>query len=147
MDKLFLKSREVTLVYPLYFLFLLELALFLIVLLRMRETQETGFLRNRVLEIPGTIAHQAPPSMGFSRQEYWSGLLFPSPGDLPDPGTETRSPPLRADALPTEVSGKPRDKTGEMQSKEDTRSEERKKNHKILNILLTSPKKIFILEH
>ena len=43
---------------------------------------------------PFTIAYQAPPSMGFSRQEYWSGLPFPSPGDLPDPGTEPRSPTL-----------------------------------------------------
>ena len=38
--------------------------------------------------------HQAPPSMGFSRQEYWSGLLFPCPGNLPDPGIEPRSPTL-----------------------------------------------------
>ena len=41
--------------------------------------------------------------MGFSRQEYWSGLPFPSPGELPDPGIETRSPTLQADALPTEL--------------------------------------------
>ena len=41
---------------------------------------------------PWTVAHQAPPSMKFSRQEYWSGLPFPSPGDLPDPGIEPRSP-------------------------------------------------------
>ena len=41
-----------------------------------------------------TVAHQAPPSMGFSRQEYWSGLPFPSPGDLPDPGIKPRSPAL-----------------------------------------------------
>ena len=47
------------------------------------------------------MAHQAPLSMGFSRQEYWSGLPFPSPGDLPDPGTEPRSPSLQADALPS----------------------------------------------
>ena len=39
-----------------------------------------------------TVAHQAPPSTGFSRQEYWSGLPFPSPGDLPNPGIEPRSP-------------------------------------------------------
>ena len=45
------------------------------------------------------IAHQAPRSLGFSRQEYWSGLPFPSPGDLPDPGIESRSPTLQADAL------------------------------------------------
>ena len=45
---------------------------------------------------------QAPPSMGFSRQEYWSGLPFPSPGDLPDPGIEPGSPALQADTLPSE---------------------------------------------
>ena len=41
-----------------------------------------------------TVAHQAPQSVGFSRQEYWSGLPFPSPGDLPNPGIESRSPTL-----------------------------------------------------
>ena len=51
---------------------------------------------------PWTVAQQAPPSMGFSRQEYWSGLPFPSPGDLPDPGIEPRSPALQADALTSE---------------------------------------------
>ena len=56
---------------------------------------------------PWTVAHQAPPSMEFSRQAYWSGLPFPSPGDLPDPGTETRSPTLQADTLPSEPPGKP----------------------------------------
>ena len=57
---------------------------------------------------PGwTVAYQAPPSMGFSRQEYWSGLPFPSPGDLPDPGIEARSPALQADSLPFEPAGKP----------------------------------------
>ena len=45
--------------------------------------------------------------MGFSRQEYWSGLPFPSPGDLPHPGIEPRSPTLSADALPSELPGKP----------------------------------------
>ena len=45
-----------------------------------------------------TVAHEAPPSMGFSRQEYWSGLPFPSAGDLPDPGIEPVSPALEADA-------------------------------------------------
>ena len=45
------------------------------------------------------VAHQAPLSMGFSRQEYWSGLPFPSPGDLPNPGIEPGSPALQADAL------------------------------------------------
>ena len=46
------------------------------------------------LETPQTVACQAPLSMGFSRQEYWSGLLFPSPGDLPNPGIKPRSPAL-----------------------------------------------------
>ena len=54
---------------------------------------------------PWTIARQAPLSMGFSRQEYWSDLLFPSPGDLPDPGIEPRSPALQADSLLTELRG------------------------------------------
>ena len=51
---------------------------------------------------PWTVTYQAPLSMGFSRQESWSGLPFPSPGDLPDPGIEPRSPTLQADALPSE---------------------------------------------
>ena len=55
------------------------------------------------LAIPWTVAHQAPLSMGFSRQQYWSGLPFPSPGDLPDPGIEPGSPALQADSLPTEL--------------------------------------------
>ena len=54
-----------------------------------------------------TVVHQAPPSMGFSRQQYWSRLPFPSPGDLPDPGIEPGSPALQADSLPTEVLEKP----------------------------------------
>ena len=54
------------------------------------------------------IVHQAPLSMGFSRQEYWSGLPAPSPGDLPNPGIEPKSPTLRADSLPSEPLGKPR---------------------------------------
>ena len=56
---------------------------------------------------PCTVAHQASLSMGFSRQEYWSGLPFPSPGDLPDPGIKPRSPALEADSLPCERPGKP----------------------------------------
>ena len=52
-----------------------------------------------------TVACQAPPSMGFSRQEYWSGLPFPSPEDLPHPGIELRSPALGADALTSEPPG------------------------------------------
>jgi len=52
---------------------------------------------------PWTIACQAPLSTGVSRQEYWRGLLFPSPDDLLNPGTETGSPALQADSLPTEL--------------------------------------------
>ena len=54
------------------------------------------------LRLPWTVAYQASPSMGFSRQEYQSGLPFPSPGDLPNPGIESRSPALQADTLPSE---------------------------------------------
>ena len=61
--------------------------------------------RVRLFVTPWTVAHQAPPSMEFSRQEYWSGLPFPSPGDLPDPRIEPRSPALQADALPSEPPG------------------------------------------
>ena len=56
---------------------------------------------------PWAVAHQATPSTGFSRQEYWSGLPFPSPGDLPDPGIELKSPALQADALPSEPPEQP----------------------------------------
>ena len=55
------------------------------------------------LATPWTVARQAPLSMGFSSQEYWSGLPFPSPGDLPDPGIETGSPALQANSLLTEL--------------------------------------------
>ena len=64
--------------------------------------------RVRLFATPCTAAYQAPLSMGFSRQEYWSGLPFPSPGDLPNPGIEPRSPALQADALPSEPPGKPK---------------------------------------
>ena len=63
--------------------------------------------RVRLFATPWTVAHQVPPSMGFSSKEYWSGLPFPSPGDLPDPGIEPGSPALQADALPSESPGKP----------------------------------------
>jgi len=56
---------------------------------------------------PWTVAHQALLSMGFFRQEYWSGLLFPPPGDLPDPGIKPRSPVLKADSLPLSHQGSP----------------------------------------
>ena len=99
--------------------------------------------RVRLFAIPWTLAYQAPLSMEFSRQEYWSGLPFPSPGDLPDtgiepgsptrpfptqgwspglphgrqtlldPGMEPGSPTRQADALPPEPAGKPRVREGE----------------------------------
>ena len=56
---------------------------------------------------PWTAAHQAPLSMSFSRQGYWSGLPFSSPGDLPNPRVEPGYPPLQADSLPTELQVKP----------------------------------------
>ena len=56
---------------------------------------------------PWTVACQAPPSMGFSRQEYWSGVPFPSLGDLPDPRIEPGFPTLQADSLPSESPAKP----------------------------------------
>ena len=65
------------------------------------------FRRLQLFAIPWTVAYQAPPSMGFSRQEYWSGLPFPSPGDLPDPEFKPGSPALQADSLPPEPSGNP----------------------------------------
>ena len=55
-----------------------------------------------ILVTPWTVACKSPLSMGFSRQEYWSGLPFPSPGGLPDPGIKPRPPALLADSLPTE---------------------------------------------
>ena len=75
-----------------------------ILLLKWSEVKSLS--RVRLFVTPWTVAHQAPLSMGFSRQEYWSGLPFPSPGDLPDPGIEPRSPALRTDALTSEPFGK-----------------------------------------
>ena len=63
--------------------------------------------RVRLFATPRTVAYQDPQSMGFFRQEYWSRLLFPSPGDPPDPGTEPGSPTMQADALPSEPPGEP----------------------------------------
>ena len=63
--------------------------------------------RVRLFATPWTVAYQAPPSMGFSRQEYWSGLPFPSPGDPPNPGIKPGSPALQTDTLPSEPPEKP----------------------------------------
>ena len=71
------------------------------------ESEVKLLSRVQLFGTPWTIAHQAPLSMGFSRQEYWSGVPFPSPGDLPDPGIEPGSLALQADYLPSELQGNP----------------------------------------
>ena len=71
-----------------------------------KESESESLSRVQLSAIPWTVAHQDPLSMGFSRQEYCSELSFPSPGNLPDPGIELRSPILQADSLPTEPPGK-----------------------------------------
>ena len=71
------------------------------------ESEVKSLSRVQLFATPWTVAHQAPLPMGFSRQEYWSELPFPSPGDLPDPGIKLRSPTLQADALTSEPPGKP----------------------------------------
>ena len=63
--------------------------------------------RVRLFVTPWTVAHQAPPSMGISRQEYWSGLPFPSPGDLPNAGIKLASPALAGGFFAPESPGKP----------------------------------------
>ena len=63
--------------------------------------------RAQLFETPRTVACQASLSMGFSRQEYWSGLPYPPPRDLPNPGIEPRSPSLQVDSLPSKPPGKP----------------------------------------
>ena len=74
----------------------LSLLLLLLLLLLSR------FSRVQLFVIPWTVAGQSPLSMEFSRQDYWSGFPFPSPRDLPNPGTEPRSPTLQAGSLPSE---------------------------------------------
>ena len=68
------------------------------------EVKSLGHVR--LFATPWTVAHQAPLFMEFSRQEYWRGLPFPSPGDPPDPGIEPGSPTLWADTVPSELPGK-----------------------------------------
>ena len=76
-------------------------------LITMKSSELKSLSRVRLFVTPWTVAYQAPPSMGFSRQEYWSGLPFPSAGDLPDPGIEPRSLAFQADALTSEPPGQP----------------------------------------
>ena len=74
---------------------------------RCKWSEIKSLSRVRLFATLWTVACQAPLSMGFSRQEYWSRLPFPSPGDLPNPGIEPGSPALQADALSSEPPGKP----------------------------------------
>ena len=68
--------------------------------------KESEVAQSCLFVTPWTVTYQAPLSMGFSRQAYWSGLPFPFPGDPPNPGIEPRSSALQADSLPTELQGK-----------------------------------------
>ena len=70
-------------------------------------TQCQSLSHVQLFATPQTVAHQGPLSMGFSSQEYWNGLPFPSPGDLPNPGIESKSPALQADSLPSELQESP----------------------------------------
>ena len=72
---------------------------------RKKEKKKKSLSRVQLFGTPWTVAYQAPLSMGISRQEYWSGLPFPSP-DLPDPGIEPGSPALKADTLLSKPPGK-----------------------------------------
>ena len=73
----------------------------------LRKVKVKSLSRVRLFATPWTAASQAPPSMGFSRQEYWSGVPFPSPGDFPDSGIEPGSPAFQVYALTSEPPGKP----------------------------------------
>ena len=85
--------------------------------------------RVRLFATPWTVAYWASPSMGFSRQRYWSGLPFPSPEDLPDPGIKPRSPALQAGALPSEpLLGMLLEKSGEITPERIERQSQSKNN-------------------
>ena len=94
---------------------------------------------------PWTVTCQTPLSMEFSRQEYWSGLLFPPPGDLPNPGTEPMSPALAGGFFTTEPLGKPRKRRGGKERKrgrDDGEKEESREGRKEVKEKQT--KKLFI---
>ena len=76
-------------------------------LTHLQERKEKSLSRVRLFASPWAVAYRAPPSMEFSRQEYGSGLPFPSPGDLPDPGIESMSPALAGGFFTAEPPGKP----------------------------------------
>ena len=73
------------------------LVLCCLLLVSLSSAQAKSLSRVRVFATPWTVAYEVPPSMEFSRQEYWSALPFPSPGDFPDPGIEPGSPALQAE--------------------------------------------------
>ena len=73
----------------------------------MKKAKVKSLSHVQLFAIPRTVTYQAPPSMGFPRQEYWSGLPFPSLGDLPKPGIKPGSLALQIDTLPYEPPGKP----------------------------------------
>ena len=73
----------------------------------MLKSEKKSLSRVQLFVTPWTVAHQAPLAMEFSRQEYWSGQPFPSPGDLTNPGIEPGCPALEADSLLSEPSGNP----------------------------------------
>ena len=104
-----LKSRDITL--PTKFC-LVKAMVFPVVMYGCEKSEESESEVSQscpTLCNPWTVPHQAPPSMGFTRQECWKGVPFPSPGDLPDPGIKTGSPTFQADALTSEPPGKPLD--------------------------------------
>ena len=79
--------------------------------LQLEKVKAKLLSRARLFATPWTVAYQASQSLECSRQQYWSGLLFPSPRDLPNPGIEPGSPALQADALPSKPPGKSLEKT------------------------------------
>ena len=97
-----LKSRDITLPTKVH---LVKAMIFPVVMYICENVKSLS--RARLFATPWTVAYQAPLSMGFSRQEFWSGLPFPSTGDLPNPGIEPGSPTLQTGTLPSEPPGKP----------------------------------------
>ena len=81
---------------------------------------ETIFSQNRLFETPWAVARQAALSKKFSRQEYWSGLPFPSPGNLPDSGIKPRSPAMQAASLQSEAPGKPKSTVLQLKKKKSS---------------------------
>ena len=73
----------------------------------MQASVLSHFIHIQLFVTPWTVACQATRSMGFSRQEYWSGLPFPPPGDLPNPGIKSASSSLQVDSLPLSHEGSP----------------------------------------